>query len=1062
MNWPMPCRNSGLRCAFLLWSLTSGFLLSAPRDQSPSQDYVVRVWGADEGLPVNSVTDIAQTPEGYLWIGTLLAGVLRFDGRQFVSFSAANTPELRSMSVRHLMVDSTGTLWIVVFNDTLATWDRDGFKFAMTNTCRPTHLLWSAPGRVIFLNADNKLLCGRKLGTNWNWEFDSLPSAPSRIQCCADQSGRIWYVGKDQALRIWEDGNTRSLLPAPGLENQPIKVMTADASGRIWVGTDQGLASWQGNRFEAMTPTNGETRLSIRRIVPSGKDSLWVEAGGRMRRCENRRWLAECEAWPELGSTSKLWFVQGDPKDGLWSDADDLGLIHVESNGALRTLTTQDGLPSDSVRLAFSDREGNLWTGYERGGLVQVRPRLFRVIGKDEGLQESVVTSVCADSDGSIWVGTLNGDIARCKDGRCTNLALPAGMRLSSPTVATDVQGRLWIGTKDGVLLADKVGHFRKLGGRQLREGVRLMLPTRDGKLWVGLLDAIQVIVGDRVLSVYTAHTVSAYPAALAEDSDGTVWAGTFGRHLLRWDGQQFVREGPPIEDFQGRFWALCASHDGGLWIGTSSGGLLKWRAGEFRRYTTKDGLPSDSILQMQTDDQGNLWLVTRAGIVRVSESTFARFDRGELNAISCSVYGRWEGLLTIGGATEFQPNCCRAKDGSLWFAMDNGVAGVRPEEARINPLPPTVVLEQVVVGDQPLWPPRLAAVSASLPFPGAAGQIVPQPSLDIGPDRRDLAFHYTGLSFNSPNRVRFKYRLEGLDDRWTDAGSAREAIYRYVPPGQYKFQVIGCNSDGVWNNRPAEVAVRVEPYFYQTTWFLGGAGLAAVLGVAFIVRATTRHRLSRRLEQVERQRELEQERTRIAQDLHDDLGVGLTEIGLLGDLACASSTAPATHQEYLHEITSRARGLAGLLDEIVWAINPANDSSQSLGDFFSQYAQTLLRRASIRCRLEVACLPVVDLNAEQRHQVFLAFKEALNNVIRHSGATEVRIQLTASEASLIIRVSDNGRGFETPAGQGSPDGLLSMYQRLQRLDGQCVVVSAAGSGTSVAFFIPVGHGKKA
>jgi signal transduction histidine kinase len=489
------------------------------------------------------------------------------------------------------------------------------------------------------------------------------------------------------------------------------------------------------------------------------------------------------------------------------------------------------------------------------------------------------------------------------------------------------------------------------------------------------------------------------------------------------------------------------------LWAGTEEGGLLHWSNGKFRRYTMKDGLPSDSIVQVLGDAAGNLWLGTRAGIARIPGAALARFERGELNELPCSIYGKADGLLTIESAMIFQPNCWRGQDGTLFFAMANSVAAVQPGEIHINPQPPTVALEELRVDDQSVWPQHIGTIltPSGTTESRTAGQ-VPAPAISVGPGRADLEFRYTGLSLSSPLRVRFKYKLEGLENAWNDAGGERKASYRHVPPGEYVFRVIACNSDGVCSEGGALLAVTVKPHFYQTVWFRGGTGLLAVAGLSFTVVITMRRRMCRRMEQLERQHALERERTRIAQDLHDDLGAGLTEIGLLGGLLQDPARFSTRKQEALERIVHRCRDLVMALDEIVWAVNPRNDSVNSLGGYLSRYAQGFLEPTSIRCRLEVQEVePGHPLNSEQRHNLFLAFKEALTNVVRHSGATEVCIKISCKEnRHLSICIEDNGHGLPPAVGEDA-DGLINLRQRMKQIGGQCEIVSRPSGGVAVS-----------
>jgi signal transduction histidine kinase len=390
---------------------------------------------------------------------------------------------------------------------------------------------------------------------------------------------------------------------------------------------------------------------------------------------------------------------------------------------------------------------------------------------------------------------------------------------------------------------------------------------------------------------------------------------------------------------------------------------------------------------------------------------------------------------------------------------MLSGLAEVRLDCIRLNRLPPRVFIERVTANEQAIdiyQNLKLAAVT-NASAPAKSDSAVVKNELRLPPGLQQVQFEFTALSFIAPENVQFRYKLEGFDQDWLEAGAQRSASYTHPPPGHYQFKVIACNNDGVWNDTGDSLRVMFEPYFWQTIWFrlaLTLIGLGGLYG-AVVVALRRRHRLV--VERLEHQRALELERNRIARDLHDDLGVGLTEIGLLGDLAGASGEMPAASQQRLREMTDRARTLAASLDEIVWAINPANDTSQSLVDYFFPYAQKLLGSAGIRCRLEVVgSLPAGTLNAEERHEFFHAYKEALNNVIRHANATQVQITLSSENEELLVRIADNGCGLKDTAGGSDHHGLSGMRERLQRLGGRCEFTSSVGGGTTVTFVVPL------
>ena len=1051
----------------LLVLLTSSMSVLAQEDLPINQDYLVRTWGADEGLSLATVTDVAQTPEGYLWVGTLLNGLQRFDGVRFVSFNPNNVPGFRSMGIRHVMVDNTGLLWISTFGNALLTWNNSGFQLVCNHAeaDRPDRLLWSSPDRVIFVNTDGKLFCGRNKRGVWEWRLIKIRGTNSKTQYVADATGRVWYRYSRTELGTWEDGVEKTFTPA-GVEGRQLKVLAADDRGQIWVGTDVVLARWQGDHFERMNPDNGEAQLDVKRIIPTGNNgNLWVEANGRMRRYLNQQWIAESPGWQrDLGRVSGLQFVRGDSQGGLWAattPASNLGLVHVQADGGFKRLTTDDGLPSNAIQRACRDAEGNVWAVFGRGGLVQVRPRLFRAIGERQGLKDALVTSVSEGRQGDLWIGAFGGGIARYQAGQCTNF-FPVKEFPRVLTVAADVRGRVWIGVSGGGLMVYEQGQFRVVAdAKQFQGDIRLLLPARDGRLWIGTIDAIYVLSDGGFSEVHKFRAPEMHISSLVEAADGTIYGGTHGGFLLRWNGTHFDKITPPGDEKLGRFLALCPTSDGGLWIGSLWGGLLHWRDGQFRRYTTKDGLPSDSIVQILTDSSGNLWLGTGIGIARLDEAALERFDRGEVKTLPFSIYGRNDGLLTVGSAMEYQPNCWRGQNGVLWFAMENSVAGVRPERVRINLLSPTVVIEEVRVNEKPLWPAQAAAVRYSTALAARQPNMIKE-VVQVGPGRTDLDFRYTGLSLGSPAKVRFKYKLKGLDTEWIEAGDERKAIYRQVPPGDYKFQAMACNSDGVWNEEAVGIDVKVAPHYYQTAWFQVGALLFAAASLILGVRSIMRRRMRARLERLEHQHEMERERLRIAQDLHDDLGASLTEVGLISSLAQRPAQPPTRVQDQLQQITSKVRDMVTSLDEIVWSLNPRHESLVALSQYFSEYAQQFLQPTALKCRIDVAeLLPTRSLNSEQRQNLLLAFKEALTNVVRHAGATEVRISIVIADDSLVVSLADDGCGIAPTADVPTGDGLSNMARRMERLGGKCEIQSSGGKGALVQLIFPLSQTRK-
>ena len=388
-------------------------------------------------------------------------------------------------------------------------------------------------------------------------------------------------------------------------------------------------------------------------------------------------------------------------------------------------------------------------------------------------------------------------------------------------------------------------------------------------------------------------------------------------------------------------------------------------------------------------------------------------------------------GLATLELSGLSQPAAARTADGRLWFATGRGLATLDPAGIRANPLPPPVRIEEM----------RVDGAELALGLKGEA--LAPAGS-------RQFEFRYTGLSLTHPSRVSFRHRLRGLHDDWVEADTRRTAVYGQLASGRYTFEVTARNADGTWSPTSATLAFNLPPPFSQTWWFRAGTWVGSAAGAGLALALVARYRARRRLGDLKRQRSLEQERGRIARDIHDDLGSNLTRIVMLSESARPGVDPPEQVAAHLEEINQTSRELTTRMGEIVWAVNPEHDTLDSFATFAGHHARSFLERAGIRCRLDVpVALPPRPLLAPVRHHLFLAFKEAVHNAARHAGASAVRVTLSLTDDQLELTVGDDGRGFE-PAAAAQGHGLANMARRLAELGGRCTIVSSPGAGCTV------------
>jgi signal transduction histidine kinase/ligand-binding sensor domain-containing protein len=997
-----------------------------------AKEFLIDSWTTESGLADNFVTAIAQTPDGYLWIGTY-NGLARFDGSRFVTFNPANTPQLEHGRINKLFVDAQGVLWINTYDGSLTSWRKGIFTQEWNARGKNVSEAWMVDSRRLTFSYRGGLMIQRPAGGATNgWTSFLPPAAPPGAFYCKDGAGGLWCF--TLAGNLWQIHNGIFLPVVAGLRGM-VRWVAPDLSGRIWAGTDQEIARWNGDHFEDMAPA-GEPALNVASFYFTRDGGVLVAADGRLRKLLKGEWVSELKPWPELMQDEQLRpFIFEDKKENLWRISRGQGIFYFPKQGAPQQISVADGLLNDHVTCWFEDQEGGIWIGLGHGGLARLRERHLEVIGMPGSLPARAAVSVCEDAAGALWIGTYGGGLNRWRDGELTNFTVPTktdGDFVFS--IFPDPRGQLLMsaGMEDFFIFRD--GQWQS--PTNAVHAVKSILADSHGRIWLGRKDGVVCWTND-ALREWSSHTGSiAKPVrALAEDAHGDIWCGADDGNIYRFEQEKWRAFPLPKFSAQQAVWSLLADEDGSLWIGTSDAGLLHFADGKFTRFTTTDGLPDNIICQILDDHLGNLWLGTYHGIARVGKNSLRAFASGKVPAIACSTYDRSDGLPTLECSSMYQPGAWRAHDGKLWFTTFKGVVGVQPADLPINPRPPPVTIEEFL------------ADGKIQNFTNNENSI-----LKIAPGKQNFEFHFTALSFVDTDKIRFRYRLEGVDSGWVNAGNRRSVQYSYLKPGVYRFQVTAANSDGFWNQTGASIRVQILPHFWETWWFRFLLGLLLTAGVAALALYISHRELRRELERLERQRGIEQDRARIARDIHDHIGSGLTRINLLNELLLGEPAEQLPSR--VGQITGVTCELMRAMDEIVWAVNPKNDTLDSLMNYLCDFADEYLRAAGISLRLRVpAPLPAWHLTSETRHNLFLAVKEILNNIVKHSRADEVVLELKLNAHAATLAIHDNGRGFAEKISPGN--GLENLQQRAAAIGGRCIFESEAGKGARVEIVLP-------
>ena len=1001
--------------------------------QGRAEQLPIRTYSTANGLARDSIHKIVSDPLGYLWFCTS-DGLSRFDGYEFVNYSVSQG--LPNRVVYDLLITTGGEYWVATagglarFNPR-GTTPESKFK-TYVPTQRPSsesiNSLYQDGSGTIWLGTENGLHTLRQTGDNWQLEFVSLGEKQGQrinVSRMVEGAGGVLWIGAEQGLfRRSRDGNVEHFTAKDGLPHPHVRDILKDDDGTIWIATGRGLCR---------LASDARAGQSIVARAYSKKDGLLGEAIFDLFRTSNGQlWLATPKGLSEFSP---------DP---------------LPDGSHFVNYTREHGLSDDAIRALIEDRDGNLWCGSESGGAMKITRSGFTSYSETDGLEHSRIAALGEDRNGELFVVTrsLRVDafhIHRFNGRRFENVRvnLPANVIPTWGWNQLFIQDELkqwWVPTTSGLFQFPPINSLDDLGrvhplknytsqnGLGGNEPFRLFEDSR-GDIWISIISTpanASLNRWERATGKFYSYSseANARPdsaaTAFQEDQKGNIWIGFYWGDLARYREGRFdfftKADGVPA----GMIRALYRDHLGRLWIASSEGGLARVDSPAadhptFTHYTVKEGLSTDQITCITEDQWGRIYVGTGIGLDRLDPQT-----------------GRVKRYTIADGLPNSYVNVAyRDRNNTLWFGTLQGLSNLEPRLEEQSQSPPILIQAMRVAG-------------SDLPIPDLG---VPHlGSLNFEASRNQLEIKFVSVGFRSGDVLQYQFMLEGADRDWNAPTNQRTVNYANLRPGSYRFLVRTVNADSVVSRQPASIEFTIVPPVWQRWWFIA----LMIIGLIAITHFVYQYHTQRLIE-------LERVRTRIATDLHDDIGASLSKIAILSDVAAqqlaTKNDAPVAGP--LVQIADTSRDCVDAMSDIVWAVNPQRDHLTDLTYRMRRFAEDFLDAKgiefSIRSSLDERD---VHLGADLRREVYLIFKECISNLVKHSACTEAALTFSISGPWLTIIIADNGKGFEPPSngtatGMGG-HGLASMQRRANALGGSLMIDSHASSGTRITLKVPI------
>jgi signal transduction histidine kinase/ligand-binding sensor domain-containing protein len=989
--------------ALAIASFLYGFADAQPASmRGQKTNFLVKKWSTEDGLPQNTVTSMVQTADGYIWLGTF-GGLARFDGVKFTVFDSTNAPGLRSNRILTLYEDRWKRLWI-----------------------------GTEAGEVYTL-VDGKFT-----------ELESVPGFKRTTvwQILEDDFGRL-FIASDSGLERIEFEQDGSIIP------NTLRLISSQRSYKLAKGPNNTIWTTSGKAYVV----SGDELVAAETLgyeIPKNILDLDFASDGRMvvSTTSSFGWIDKGEYSELKSDDAKIALFGCTPAfraNELWCQEG--SRLHEVRDGDVVTYDLSEFVTEGS-RQIFFDRSGNIWLATQSDGLVRLSPRKISLVGDLTDLHVWSRNALIEDSSGTVWLAAH--DLLKVRDNKVEQIKVttPSGDPELITSLAMDGNNVMWAGGS-AALYTVKDGRIHAIPGSPPARTNSLFF-DREAALWIGTERGLWRLKDDSFTHFTTEDgLIGDSVHFITQTKDGSIWIGTMAGASRFMDGrfENFTTENGLTANFVRE---ILEDEDGTLWIGTYGGGIDRLRNGQFAAITTAQGLHDNYVSRILVDEANRFWILGNLGVFSVSrEEMNAVADRTKSSMVGAG-FGVWNGMKSSEASGGHQPAGIRTRDGRLWFPMIKDVVVIDPRD--IDYQPPTVLIESVSsqVGD---LPPSLSEGSAL------------KRAIELGSGASNLAIKFTGIEFTNPERLRFFYKLEGLDENWVDASGSgpRVASYPYLPSGRYTFSVRALSSNGVWSEQTATVEINVAKRFWETGLFFLMCAVAVLLTIYFgykirVARLESRHKqqedFSRRLI-----RSHETERLRLAGELHDAIGQNLLIMRNWAELALKHDALDNEARNHFEQISEVASNTLSETRTIVGNLSPQNLERFGLSEAVGSMVNQIERSSGIKFETHIEKVDDL-LSNESQLAAYRSLQECLSNVVKHSGSPTARVEVRGAASGIEIAVEDVGRGFDTEHVfdedlDGGGFGLRNIVQRVQLLGGSVRLKSEPGVLTSVFILIP-------